>query len=334
MAVENICGHLHCQNLKESVTFMEWLEVTVEAGDGTIDEICGLLGSVGIDELIIEDGTDFENFLETNHEYWDYVDDELRAEKSGISRVKFYSSDDEEGLIQIKRAKEALGTAYTVSVAGVKDEDWESNWQQYYKPIEIGERLIVVPEWEEIPDHGDRAVLRLNPGLIFGTGTHPTTRMCLMEIEKTAAPGVNVLDLGCGSGILSIGALVLGCESAFGCDIDPKAPDTALKNAELSGITGESFKVIAGDALSDSALRELIGEKKYGLICANIVSDVIIRLCRDIPAWLSPDGLFVCSGIIEGRQDEVKAAIKNSGLRIIETRHQEDWYAFTSCLPC
>jgi ribosomal protein L11 methyltransferase len=288
---------------------------------------------VGLDELIIEDNQDFESFLEESHEYWDYVDEALREEKRGLSRVKFYVSDDAEGQKRLKAAKKKLdASGYKLNIIPVKDEDWETNWQQYYHPIEIGERLLVVPEWEEVPEHEGRSILRLNPGLIFGTGNHATTRMCLKEVEKIASKDVNVLDLGCGSGILAIGALVLGAKSALGCDIDDKAPETALKNAALSGVTADKFCVIAGDALSSKSLRALISEKKYELICANIVADVIIKLAPDVPAWLTPDGYFVCSGIIEGRQDEVKAAIKNSGLRIIETRHEEDWYAFTSCL--
>ncbi len=311
---------------------MNWLEASVDTKNGNMDEVCALLEKVDISELIIEDGSDFESFLEANREYWDYVDDALREEKRGLSRVRFYVADDDAGRKKLSEAREVLnGSGYDMSVAQVRDEDWENNWQQYYRPIEIGERLIVVPEWEEAPKTEGRAVLRLNPGLIFGTGSHPTTRMCLLEIERAAAPHVNVLDLGCGSGILSIGALVLGCRSALGCDIDEKAPETAKKNAALSGVEQDKFRVYAGDVLRDKKLRAVIGEKKYELICANIVADVIIGLCPDIPGWLSPRGIFVCSGIIEGRQDEVTAAIKKSGLRIIETRREEDWYAITSC---
>ncbi len=314
---------------------MNWLEISVNAQSGNADELCEALNVMGFDELVIEDGADFESFLENNRGRWDYVDEAFRNEMRGRCRVKFYLSDDGEGRKKLASAKEELAAkGYEPVVTPVKDEDWETNWQRYYRPIEIGKRLLVVPEWEKVPEGTSRAVLRLNPGLIFGTGSHPTTRMCLLEIEKTVTKDVNVLDLGCGSGILSIGALVLGAKSAFGCDIDEKAPETALKNAALSGITGESFRAVAGDAISDKALRDEIGSKKYELILANIVADVVIKLTPDVPEWLAPGGIFVCSGIIEGRQDEVKAALKNSGLRIIETRREEDWYAFTSCLPC
>lgn len=314
---------------------MNWLEISINAKSGKADELCEALDAMGFDELVIEDGADFESYLEQNRGRWDYVDEAFRNEMRGRCRVKFYLSDDDEGRKRLTSVKEELATkGFEPIVTPVKDEDWETNWQQYYHSIEIGERLLVVPEWERVPEGTIRAVLRLNPGLIFGTGNHPTTRMCLLEIEKTVTKDVNVLDLGCGSGILSIGAMVLGAKSAFGCDIDEKAPETALKNAALSGITGDKFQVAAGDALNDDTLREKIGTKKYELVLANIVADVVIKLTPDVPAWLAPSGIFVCSGIIEGRQEEVKSALKNSGLRIIETRHEEDWYAFTSCLPC
>ena len=321
--------------VKGMVILMNWLEITVDAKNGGVEELCAILEEAGIGGLVIEDESDFESFLETNREYWDYVDEELRDEKRGISRVKFYVSDDMEGRALLEEAGKLLSQSdYSAAVVPVRDEDWENNWQKYYKPIEIGERLLVVPEWEQIPDLGDRAALRLNPGLIFGTGSHPTTQMCLKEIEKSARKGTKVLDLGCGSGILAIAALLLGCENATGCDIDPKAPDTAAANAMLNGIDGERFKVYAGDVLKDEAFRGIIGSKKYELVCANIVADVILALLPDVSKWLAPEGTFVCSGIIEGRQSEVEEAIKNSGLRIIEAHHEDDWYCFSACLAC
>jgi ribosomal protein L11 methyltransferase len=183
-----------------------------------------------------------------------------------------------------------------------------------------------VPEWESVPE-GGRLPLRLDPGLIFGTGSHATTRMCLAALEQYAAPGKRVLDLGCGSGILGIGALVLGCESSTGCDIDPKAPDVAMANAALNGIGAERFQVRAGDILSDSSLRKALGTG-YDIVLANIVSDVIIPLAPLVDAFLAPDGVFITSGIIEGRQDEVAAAIRAAGFAITVHRCEEEWHCF------
>ena len=164
-------------------------------------------------------------------------------------------------------------------------------------------------------------------GLIFGTGSHPTTRMCLAALERYAAPGKRVLDLGCGSGILGIGALILGCEGCVGCDIDPKAPDVAAANAALNGIGKDRFTVYAGDILSDASLRRTLGSG-YALVLANIVSDVIIPLSSFAGAFLAPDGVFIASGIIDGREDEVAAAIRAGGFRIAAHHSMEEWHCF------
>ena len=197
---------------------MRWIEVCVDTPGGEIDARCEELAALGAGGFVIENEDDFREFLENNRQYWDYVDRELEESYSGVSRIKTYLADDADGraiLAAIRERYPSLGVSY------VEDSDWENNWREYYKPIEVGERLVVVPEWEEPPQNG-RIPLRLDPGLIFGTGSHPTTRMCLAALEGCAGPGKRVLDLGCGSGILGIGALLLGCGICVGCDIDPK----------------------------------------------------------------------------------------------------------------
>ena len=253
----------------------------------------------------MENEEDFRNFLENNHQYWDYVDQELENQFAGVSRLKFYLVDDTDGLSILQQVRARYPG---VTVSAVEDSDWENNWREYYKPIEVGERLVVVPEWEAIPA-GGRLPLRLDPGLIFGTGSHATTRMCLQALEEYAAPGKRVLDLGCGSGILGIGALVLGCDSCLGCDIDPKAPDVAAANAALNGFGSDRIRIVAGDVIADASLRRSFGTD-YDIVLANIVSDVIIPLSVHVPAFLRRDGVFITSGIIEGRQTEVAASSK------------------------
>ena len=213
-------------------------------------------------------------------------------------------------------------------VSTVEDSDWENNWREYYKPIEVGEKLVVVPEWEPIPE-GGRVALRLDPGLIFGTGSHPTTRMCLAALENYVNQNTRVLDLGCGSGILGIGALVLGAGSCLGCDIDPKAPDVVMANAALNGIGGDRLSACSGDVVADASLRRRFGTG-YDLVLANIVSDVILPLAPHVPGFLAPGGVFITSGIIEGRQDEVRAAVERAGLVIVEHRCEEEWHQFTA----
>ena len=275
----------------------------------------------------MENEEDFRNFLENNHQYWDYVDQELENQFAGVSRLKFYLVDDTDGLSILQQVRARYPG---VTVSAVEDSDWENNWLEYYKPIEVGERLVVVPEWEAIPA-GGRLPLRLDPGLIFGTGSHATTRMCLQALEEYAAPGKRVLDLGCGSGILGIGALVLGCDSCLGCDIDPKAPDVAAANAALNGFGSDRIRIVAGDVIADASLRRSFGTD-YDIVLANIVSDVIIPLSVHVPAFLRRDGVFITSGIIEGRQTEVETAIERSGFRIIRHLYEEDWHCFVAVL--
>ncbi len=302
---------------------MRWMEVCLDTPAEEIDARCEALAALGAEGFVIENEADFQNFLENNHQYWDYVDEELEQKFAGVSRIKFYLADDEAGAA-ILRAMRREYPALTVSF--LEDSDWENNWREYYKPIEVGKKLVVVPEWEETPA-GGRLPLRLDPGLIFGTGSHATTRMCLAALEGLVKPGLRVLDLGCGSGILGIGALVLGAESCVGCDIDPKAPDVALSNAALNGIGPERFTVLAGDILSDRGLRRRLGTG-YGLVLANIVSDVIIPLSAFVRGFMAEGAAFVCSGIIEGRQDEVRAALEQNGFTVEQHFCEEDWHAF------
>ena len=301
---------------------MRWIELCIDTPREQIDERCEALSALGVGGFVIENEEDFREFLENNRQYWDYVDQELADSFTGLSRIKAYLADDEEG----RGILASICERYAVSVSFVEDSDWENNWREYYKPIEVGEKLVVVPQWEEAPEDG-RIPLRLDPGLIFGTGSHPTTRMCLAALERFAGSGKRVLDLGCGSGILGIGALLLGCESCLGCDIDPKAPDVAAENAALNGLGADRFRVLAGDILADAPLRRSLGGA-YALVLANIVSDVIIPLSAFAGDYLAPDGVFICSGIIEGRQDEVAAALRANGFLIIEHHFEEEWHCF------
>ena len=302
---------------------MRWIEVSLDTPEESLDARCDALAAMGAEGFVIENEADFRQFLENNHQYWDYVDKELEDKYAGVSRIKCYLPDDDSGWDVLQRIRSAYDG---VSISYLADSDWENNWREYYKPIEVGGRLVVVPEWESAPET-ERTPLRLDPGLIFGTGSHATTRMCLAALEDLAGPGLRVLDLGCGSGILGIGALVLGCDSCVGCDIDPKAPDVAMANASLNGIGPERFQVYAGDILSDASLRRLLGGG-YDLVLANIVSDVIIPLSAFARSFMKEGGAFLCSGIIEGRQDEVRAALEKNGFSVTGHFCEEEWHCF------
>ena len=290
---------------------MQWIEVSVPTRSDEIDDVCAQLAELGAGGMVVEDETDFQQFLEQNHQYWDYVDDALEAQFRGVSRIKFYLADDDDGRAQLETIRAGIGRELTT--ATVRDSDWENNWRQYYQPIEVGERLV------------------LNPGLTFGTGSHATTRMCLAALEHCAAAGRTVLDLGCGSGILGIGALLLGCAHVTGCDIDPKAPEVAAANAALNGFYEDRFTVCAGDILADAGLRRRLGTG-YDIVLANIVADVIIPLAALAPAFLAPGGTFVCSGIIDGREDEVAAALTRAGFTVTAHDTLEEWHCFMAVL--
>ena len=302
---------------------MRYIEVTVNTPGAEIDARCQEMADMGAGGFVIENEEDFKDFLEQNHQYWDYVDDELENQFAGVSRIKCYLTDDEDGLAVLRR----INAAYDdVTTSYVEDSDWENNWREYYKPIDVGEKLVVVPEWEEAPQDG-RLPLRLDPGLIFGTGSHATTRMCLAALEKFSKPGVRVLDLGCGSGILGIGALILGCDSCLGVDIDPKAPDVVMSNAALNGIGTDKMTAWAGDIIADSSLRARIGGG-YQLVLANIVADVIIPLTAVVRQFMAPGAVFICSGIIEHRWPETEAALISNGFEILDHKSEEEWHCF------
>ncbi len=304
---------------------MRYIEVTVDTPSQEIDRRCEEMTAMGVGGFVIENEEDFKDFLEHNHAYWDYVDQDLEQKYAGVSRIKCYLTDDGDGQSILRKIRAAYGE---IRVSYVQDSDWENNWREYYKPIEVGEKLVVVPEWEEIPK-GGRVPLRLDPGLIFGTGSHATTRLCLAAMEQFVNADTRVLDLGCGSGILGIGALVLGAKSCLGCDIDPKAPDVVRSNAALNGIGPDRLTACAGDILSDASLRRSFGTG-YELVLSNIVSDVIIPLSRFVRSFLAPGGIWISSGIIEGRQDEVRAAIEREGFTVLEHRQEEEWHAFVA----
>ena len=305
---------------------INWLEVVINTTPDKLDSVTAKLIAAGMDGLVIEDEADFLSFLEVNKAYWDYVDQELLDRMKGVTRVKFYVTDDEAGHAQLKEYTAKLDCEYVTST--LEENDWAYSWQKYYKPLSIGQRLYVVPEWERdkpVPD--GRVPFYLNPGLTFGTGSHASTQLCLEGVEEHTAQGCNVLDLGCGSGILSIAALCLGAKHAIAVDIDPKAVDVAYENAELNGIGRDQYLVRAGDVLTDKSLANELAQQRYELVLANIVADVIIPLSAQVPNLLAEGGTFLCSGIIETRAHEVEAALKKNGLAITRKREKNGWVA-------
>ncbi|MEA5059349.1 MAG: 50S ribosomal protein L11 methyltransferase [Candidatus Pelethousia sp.] len=316
---------------------MKWTEITVFTTEEGLDAVCGRLSTLGIDQVQIEQGRDsIAQFLRDTAKYWDYADlDALVTGEEPCVRAYLANVSDNGALVdsilasfdELRHMDVGLDLGSLRMVVRLTDEeDWANNWKVYYKPLPIGERLLVCPSWEHIDSQG-RVLLSLDPGMAFGTGGHHTTRMCLEYLEQRVQDGDVVLDLGCGSGILSIASLLLGAAHATGVDIDPLAEKIAAENAALNGIGPDRYTVLAGDVLSDSALTAKLAQKEYDVITANIVADVIIGLCPMIPSLLKAGGCFVMSGIIAERLNDVLDALSRNGLKPLDIRQGEDWRA-------
>ena len=312
---------------------MDYLEVTIQTASAGIETVASTLTAGGFDSLVVEDQSEYENFLEDNRAYWDYIDEEFQQELQGLSRIKLYLEVDGteekqlhklERLLEAlpKRTKKNLGTLEIASQL-LPETNWEESWKDNYPPQEVGERLVVVPCWN--PEAGDRIPVILDPGLTFGTGAHPSTQMCMEFMEELVQPGMDVIDLGSGSGILSIAALRLGAETAIGVDIDPKAEDIARENAAYNDFGIERFDAVTGNVTEDAALMERLSKKHYDLVFVNIVADVIIGLSPVLQHFMDENTRVICSGILDVREEEVHAALTAAGLVIEQTKAKEDW---------
>ena len=315
---------------------MDWLRVTVYTTSEGIEPVTGRLYQLGITGLEIEDEKDFKDFLENNTQYWDYVDDDLIKEKEGETCVKAYVSDDINGrelLAAINGSMQELKSLDEDGIFGrletevdsMNTEDWANNWKKYYHTMEIGEKLLIKPMWEEVKEPTDRIVFNINPGMSFGTGSHETTRLCIEALEKYVNKGDKMLDLGCGSGILSIISLMLGADEAVAVDIDPNAVDTALENAGMNDIDISKYHVFSGNVVTDADIQEEISKNKYEVVAANIVADVIIGLAPKAREYMKEGGVFITSGIISDREDEVREALIENGFEIVSSRRLKDW---------
>ena len=302
---------------------MAWLEITIDTAAEKINSVVTVLTAKGFSDLVIEDQAEFETFLEENRAYWDYIDETLQEKLQGLSRIKLYLEDtDKAGFARLEKAVAEL--KLTMTAAPLPEVDWEESWKDNYPPQEVGEKIVVMPYWRA-DEETDRLKVILDPGLTFGTGAHPSTQMVMEKMEETVRPGFHCLDLGSGSGILSIAALRLGAETAVGIDIDPKAEDIARENAAYNDFTAPRFTALTGNVTEDKALMTQLAEKEYDLVLVNIVADVIIGLSPVLPDFLTERSTLICSGILDVRLDDVLNALKGVGLTVTEVKQKEDW---------
>ena len=310
---------------------MAWLEITLTTRGGTVDDVAAALTAGGFSELVMEDQQEFEEFLEENRDYWDYIDEDLQEKLQGLSRIKLYLEDtDSDGMDKLTalvaqlRQRPAFGEL-ELTAAALPDTDWEESWKDNYPPQEAGQTLVVLPYWLTDSYGGGRTPIILDPGLTFGTGAHASTQMVLEAMEKCVRPGFSCLDLGSGSGILSIAALRLGAERAIGVDIDPKAESIARENAAYNGFAAPAFTALTGNVTADQAMMTALSEEQYDLVLVNIVADVIIGLSPVLPHFLGENTRLICSGILDSRLADVLAALQEAGITVTAVHEKEDW---------
>ena len=324
---------------------MNWTEVSIYTTTNGLEIINGALMKLSINDAVIEDVNVFDEFLNYDTLNWDYFDDDLKRMKDIESCIKVYLADNNQGRELLNKIYEfieelkkdnmniELGNL-RVETRVINDEDWANNWKEYFKPFVISDKIIIKPSWEDYSEPSEgKIILEIDPGMSFGTGQHHTTRLCIEQIIKHIHKDIEVLDMGCGSGILSIAALLLGAKSCTGVDIDENAVRIAKENAELNNIYAEKFTVYCGDVTEDNALREKIGFNKYDMIAVNIIAQVIMSMSYTFPKFLKKGGLVIASGIIKKYLQEVTDNFENLGFEIIEINESEEWVSVTAKLP-
>jgi ribosomal protein L11 methyltransferase len=316
---------------------MEWTEVNIYTATAGIELLCAKLMDIGIKGFVIKDAEDFNEFLGNKNGQWDYIDEDLLGLSECETTVTVYLPGNEQGADMLASIRSMLAEmkAYDTSgeygrlvaeLSSIREEDWANNWKQYFKPLKVGEKLVIKPSWEEYDSDDDRIILEIDPASSFGTGQHHTTRLCLELLEKSLRAGDRVLDMGCGSGILSIGAVLLGASGAVAVDIEENAAATARENAAKNHIPPEKYTAYYGNILTDAKLADII-DSKYDVITANIVADVLIAMKDYFVRYLRDGGTLIVSGIIEERMDEVVSALEGVGFRSPEANVKEGWAA-------
>lgn len=314
---------------------MEWNKYTIKTKTTVEDMICGMLIEEGINGFEIEDKVPLSK-EDKEAMYIDILPD--LGEDDGISYISFYldkDDDNEKIILNVKTALENLRNFADIGEGTIissitKQEDWVNNWKEFFKPFTVDD-IIIKPTWEKLTeDIKGRTIIDIDPGTAFGTGQHETTKLCIKQLKKYVDNHKKVLDVGCGSGILSIVALKLGAKEIFGTDIDIAAVNAANENIAVNHLENEKYKFISGNIIDDEEVQKEAGIEIYDIVVANILADVIIPLSAGVSKHLKKGGVFISSGIINTKADEVREAITKNRLTIIEETHMKDWVSFTA----
>ena len=310
---------------------MKWTEVLIKVDPQAVEAVTDILYGLGAQGVAIDEPVDVQKLRE-DELYWDYIDEKLLENDTEETKIMAYFSEEETNLpekIAVIREKIRNLTEFglsigsgTVELSNVNQEDWESAWKQYFKPVHVTDRIVVKPEWEEYSPQEGEIVIEIDPGMAFGTGTHETTSMCINQIEKNLKSGDTVIDIGSGSGILSMAAVLLGAEKATGVDLDPVAVRVALENVELNNLQ-DKIEILHGN------LTDVIREKA-DIVVANIMADIILILLEDVRAFIKDDGLFISSGIIQEKRAAVEARLLEKNFSIVEVETKGEWCAITA----
>lgn len=315
---------------------MKWNKYRLATTTEAVDLISYTLAEMGIEGIEIEDKVPLSE-EDKKRMFIDLLPD--LEEDDGKAYVSFYiepEKDHESTLEEVLAAVKELADFVDIGEATIEksqteDIDWMNNWKKYWKPFKVDEHIIIKPTWETVEDvPEDTLVVELDPGTAFGTGTHHTTRLCITQLKKYMQPGQEVLDVGCGSGILSIIALLLGAKEASATDVDIHAVEAAIENARVNGIESDIYTVLTGDVISDVDFRHKVGEHKFDMVLANIFAEIIIPLSGVVKEMMKPGALFITSGIIDEREEDVRKALTENGFEIMEVTHSGGWVSFTA----
>lgn len=314
---------------------MKWNKYTIETTTAAEDFVSSMLSDLGIEGVEIEDNIQLSQ-ADTAKMFIDFLP-ELPPDE-GIGKVSFYLDteiDNEPILAQVKEGLEELRLFVevgkgTITESQTEDVDWINNWKEFFHAFTIDD-ILIKPTWEEVDKADeDKILIEIDPGISFGTGKHETTQLCIRQLRKYMQDGDEVLDVGCGSGILSIVSLKLGAGHLTGTDIDDDCITSTYENFEINHLTKAQGDFYVGNLIDDTQLQEKVGTEKYDIVVANILADVIIPMAPVIPARLKKEGVFITSGIIDFKENEVKEAIEAAGMEVLEITHQGEWVSITA----